>query len=341
MKVARVVDKQRSTCWSWLSENEKEHEGIIETTLPFDKRHRQFKHPLLCFSKMPKIKKVKMLPKKSDTDIEFFPSIEQARPILCSEDEDEIQQEFSGSIHQIDAFIREDDAGWDDNMSVVEMHEWLPPSYVSLQLLSNEKGIMVNLPSMKPWGMKTFEDDEASFDPVAFNPNSYDDNNIFRGNDDVSTSGPQDPNQEKENATTPSTVVESSYFSEKDELDLQVEDKCNLPSSDILLTEELNGLDIELGTFHSFDSFDFNDDSTEDAQYFGSDKLTEVFPHVVSPTCGHANNSDADELLSLPSFPSSSWDQDEDTRSEQGKESQDDTTDDIIVSCWKFGALFI
>jgi len=341
-------DQRSATCWSWLTDSDKCHDGIIETTLPFDERHKRFKHPLLCFSKIPRMRRVKLIPEKNKSkkadEAAFLPSVEQARPILCAEEDEVLEFPTSIDPSRIDPFIREDSANWDENMSVVQMHEWLPPSHVSLQLLSSTDDIS-RAPSNSAGSTKSFKDDEVSFDPIVFDPDIFDKNNIFRGcnKDELQTDtvNQRVENKEPEDATTPSTAADTSFFGESTHFSTSPEDRMEasgtpiLPSTDSFLTDdELEGLKIELSTCISFES-------TEDAQYFASDELTEVFPAVVLPPSDTENSGNVSDLLSLPSFPSTSWDQEgEDSSSDQLKESTgDEGTNDSEFSCWNFAAL--
>ena len=99
-------------------------------------------------------------------------------------------------------------------------------------------------------------------------------------------------------------------------------------------------------------------DSDAASAYFSSDNLTQVHPHIVSSVspsvASSIRGSEADELLSIPSFPSSSsWDGDDDEEEDQfifgdqGVENADRddkeglngiaTTEAAYFSCFKFG----
>ena len=360
------------TCWSWLT-NDKEIDGIIETIKPFEKRHEHFggKNPLLCIIKIPHLKKVtkKITSRKkmseSRRDRFTFPSIDQAKPILGGdEDENNNQEPNSINPRNIDAFIREDDASWDENLSVVEMHEWLPSKPISLQLLTSDSG------SIK----KSFEDDAsfASFDLEAFNANNFSDNNVFRA--------------------TPSTATDTSFFSEGDSKDDYKEeeeeeddddDDDDAPGEDNATFEEKHPqtnetnaspeesrVDIQellnITQSNSFDTVEFYEEDEEGAAsgsgttsaYFSSDNLAQVYPHIVpsvsSSVASSIRGSEADDLLSIPSFPSSSsWDDDEEEEQlvfeDQNAEVADNkntaqeefngiaTTEVAYFSCLKFG----
>ena len=287
-----------------------------------------------------------MIPEKKGSkeadEAAFFPSVEQTRPILFAEEDEVLEFPTSIDPSRIDAFIREDSANWDENMSVVQMYEWLPPSRVSLQLLSSDD--ISRAPSNSAGGTTSFENDKVSFDPIAFDPDKFDKNNIFRGcNKDklhTETVNHRVENKKQDDATTPSTAADTSFFGESTNFSTSPEDRMEasgtpiLISTDSCLTEELEGLKIELSTCVSFES-------TEDAQYFASDELTEVFPDVISPPSNAENSGNVSDLLSLSSFPSTSWDQEgEDSSSGQLKESTgDEGTDDSEFSCWNFAAL--
>lgn len=361
-------------CWSWFTDD-KDFDGIIETTKSFEKRHEHFgsKSPLLCLVKIPNLKKVaqKIASRKKMSDSHrdrcTFPSIDQAVPILGG-DEDEINNQEADSIdpRNVDAFIREDDASWDENLSVVEMHEWLPTKPMSLQLLTSDT---CSHSSSK----KSFEDDATlkAFDLEAFNAN-YFSTNIFR-------------QSEFEIVTTPSTAPNTSFFSDYDSKDDNKEGED--ASDEDSHTEEKNTQSNETNASpapeesrvniqellnitqsNSFDTVEFYEEGEEGAAsdsdtisaYFSSDNLTQVHPRIVpsvsSSVASSIKGSEADDFLSIPSFPSSSsWDDDEEEDLlvfenrdaevakviEENNDQKDltgiATTEAAYFSCFKFG----
>lgn len=368
-------------CWSWLTDD-KDFDGIIETTRPFEKRHEHFgsKNPLLCIVNIPSLKKFtqKITSRKrmseSRRDRCTFPSIDQAKPILGGDEDESSDNQEADSIdpRNVDAFIREDDASWNENLSVVEMHEWLPSKPISLQLMTSDSQ------SIK----KSFGDDAsfASFDLEAFNANHFSANNVFR------QSG-------YEIITTPSTVPDTSFFSDCDSNDDDKEEteasdgaapsskakeekrpKSETdPTSETTASPEGIRVDIQgllnITQSNSFDTVEFYeedeerlaDDSDTTSAYFSSDNLTQVHPHIVpsvsSSVASSIMGSEAGDLLSIPSFPSSSsWDGDEDgdqfVFQDQDAEAADEnnfdqeelttsngisTTEAAYFSCFKFG----
>lgn len=351
-------------CWSWFTDY-KDFDGIIETNKPFPRRHEHYgssKNPLLCIVKLHNLKKVtKKIALKKKT-IESYrencslPTIDQAKPILSEKDNESDDQEADYINPQnIDAFIREEDASWNENLSVVEMHEWLPTKPVFLQLLTSDSD------SVK----RSFDDDAslASFDLEAFNSNNFSDNNVFR------QSG-------FEIIRTPSTAPDTSFFSEGDSKDngggedSSASERKNLPSIEKNTTAEDARADVQellnITQSNSFDTVEFYEeeeegvavDSDAASAYFSSDNLTQVHPHIVSSVspsvASSIRGSEADELLSIPSFPSSSsWDGDDDEEEDQfifgdqGVENADRddkeglngiaTTEAAYFSCFKFG----
>ena len=307
-------------CWSWLTED-KDFDGIIETTKPFGEHHAfsSSRNPLLCIVKIPNLKKAttKIISRKkkiaSRRGNYTFPPIDQAKPILGGHDNIGDVQEAVSSIDplNIDTFIRQSDASWDENLSVVEMHEWLPTNQVSLQLLSSDSD------SVK----RSFEQEDASlssFDLEAFNANNFSDNNVFRWS-------------EYEVVTTPSTVPDTSFFSQdtciSKDGDEEESDSCSenksLPAAETTPTQNTSAdvqelLDITQS--NSFDTVEFYEeeeervaDSDSTSAYFSSDNLTQVHPQIVpsvsSSVASSIRASEVDDLLSIPSFPSSSsWD---------------------------------
>ena len=365
-------------CWSWLTDD-KDFDGIIETTKPFEKRHEHFgsKNPLLCIVNIPSLKKFtqKIASRKemgeSRRDRCTFPSIDQAKPILGGDEDESCDNQEADSIdpRNVDAFIREDDASWNENLSVVEMHEWLPSKPISLQLMTSDSQ------SVK----KSFGDDAsfASFDLEAFNANHFSANNVFR------QSG-------YEIITTPSTVPDTSFFSDCDSNDDDKEEteasdgvessskEKKRPKSETDPTSETNAspegirVDIQgllnITQSNSFDTVEFYeedeeglaDDSDTTSAYLSSDNLTQVYPHIVpsvsSSVASSIMGSEASDLLSIPSFPSSSsWDDDEEEDQlvfqDQDAEAADEnnfgqeeltsngiaTTEAAYFSCFKFG----
>lgn len=366
-------------CWSWLTDD-KDFDGIIETTKPFEKRHEHFgsKNPLLCIIKIPNLKtfsqKIACRKKMSDShrDRCTFPSIDQAKPILGADEDESSKNQEADSIdpHNVDAFIREDDASWDENLSVVEMHEWLPSKPISLQLLTSDSHSN---------NKQSFEDGDSleSFDLEAFNPNHFLANNVFR------QSG-------FEIITTPSTAPDTSFFSDcdskdddKEEMDTSDGDASSSkkekrptnetdPTSETSASPEGIRVDIQgllnITQSNSFDTVEFYEedeeglagDSDTTSAYFSSDNLTQVHPHIVpsvsSSVASSIKGSEADDLLSIPSFPSSSsWDDDEEEDQlvfeDQDEEAADEnnfdreeltsngiaTTEAAYFSCFKFG----
>ena len=364
-------------CWSWLTDD-KDFDGIIETTKSFEKRHEHFgsKSPLLCLVKIPNLnlKKVaqKIASRKKMSDSHrnrcTFPSIDQAVPILgVDEDENNNQEADSIDPRNVDAFIREDDASWDENLSVVEMHEWLPTKPMSLQLLTSDSR------SNSEKHDATLE----AFDLEAFDANYFPStNNIFR------QSG-------IEIIATPSTVPNTSFFSDydskdgnKEEEDASDEDSHTEEKNKEKNTQsnETNASESRVDTStciqellnitqsNSFDTVEFYEEGEEGAAsdsdtisaYFSSDNLTQVHPRIVpsvsSSVASSIRGSEADDLLSIPSFPSSSsWDDDEEEDllvfenrdAEVGKVIEENidqkdltgiaTTEAAYFSCFKFG----
>ena len=312
-------------CWSWLTED-KDFDGIIETTKPFGEHHAfsSSRNPLLCIVKIPNLKKAttKIISRKkkiaSRRGNYTFPPIDQAKPILGGHDNVGDVQEADSSIDplNIDTFIR--DASWDENLSVVEMHEWLPTNQVSLQLFSSESD------SVK----RSFEQEDASlssFDLEAFNANIFSDNNVFRR-----------PKYEAVTTTpTCSTVPDTSFFSQdtfiskdgdEEESDSSSQNK-SLPAVETTSTQNTS-TDVQellnITQSNSFDTVEFYEeeeervaDSDSTSAYFSSDNLTQVHPQIVpsvsSSVASSIRGSEIDDLLSIPSFPSSSsWDGDDD-----------------------------
>lgn len=368
-------------CWSWLTDD-KDFDGIIETTRPFEKRHEHFgsQNPLLCIVNIPNLKKFtqKIASRKkmseSRRDKCTFPSVDQTKPMLGVDESESTgsnnQEADSIDPRNIDAFIREDDASWNENISVVEMHEWLPSKPISLQLMTSDSQ------SVK----KSFGNDAsfASFDLEAFNANHFSANNVFR------QSG-------YEIITTPSTVPDTSFFSDCDSSDDDKEEteasdgaapsskeekrpKCEAdPTSETTASPEGIRVDIQgllnITQSNSFDTVEFYeedeeglaDDSDTTSAYFSSDNLTQVHPHIVpsvsSSVASSIMGSEAGDLLSIPSFPSSSsWDVDEEEDQlvfqDQDAEAADEnnfdqeelttsngisTTEAAYFSCFKFG----
>jgi len=354
------------TCWSRLSED-KDFDGIIETTKPYEhfSSSRNPFTPFLCIStKIPNLKKVttKIISRtkkiESQRDKCTFPIIDQAKPILGKNDISDDQEADSIDPQNIDAFIRESDAGWDENMSVVEMHEWLPTNQVSLQLLASDSD------SIK----KSFGEDAslASFDLEAFNTNSFSDTNVFR-------------RSEYEVVTTPCTVPDTSFFSEEGSKDDDEEESESTSQDKSLAVAEItptqnSSADVQellnITQSNSFDTVEFyeqeagsvasNSDTT--SAYFSSDNLTQVHPQIVpsvsSSVASSIRGSEADDLLSIPSFPSSSsWDGDDDDEEDQvffedrvaeiadaadhDVTSEVTTTEAAYFSCLKFGGFLM
>ena len=304
-------------CWSWLTED-KDFDGIIETTKPFGEHHAfsSSRNPLLCIVKIPNLKKAttKIISRKKKISSRrgnyTFSPIDQAKPILGGHDNVGDIQEADSSIDplNIDTFIR--DAGWDENLSVVEMHEWLPTNqvHVSLQLFSSESD------SVK----RSFEQEDASlssFDLEAFNANNFSDNNVFRWSE--------------------YTAPDTSFFSQdtfiskdgdEEESDSSSQNK-SLPAVETTSTQNTSADVQELLNItqsNSFDTVEFYEeeeervaDSDSTSAYFSSDNLTQVHPQIVpsvsSSVASSIRGSEIDDLLSIPSFPSSSsWDGDDD-----------------------------
>lgn len=302
-------------CWSWLTED-KDFDGIIETTKPFGEHHAfsSSRNPLLCIVKIPNLKKAttKIISRKKKISSRrgnyTFSPIDQAKPILGGHDNVGDIQEADSSIDplNIDTFIR--DAGWDENLSVVEMHEWLPTNQVSLQLFSSESD------SVK----RSFEQEDSSlssFDLEAFNANSFSDNNVFRWSE--------------------YTAPDTSFFSQdtfiskdgdEEESDSSSQNK-SLPAVETTSTQNTSADVQELLNItqsNSFDTVEFYEeeeervaDSDSTSAYFSSDNLTQVHPQIVpsvsSSVASSIRGSEIDDLLSIPSFPSSSsWDGDDD-----------------------------
>lgn len=195
------------------------------------------------------------------------------------------------------------------------MHEWLPTNQVSLQLLSSDSD------SVK----RSFGQEDASFssfDLEAFNANNFSDNNVFRWS-------------EYEVVTTPSTVPDTSFFSQdtcvskggdEEESDSSSQNK-SLPAAETTPSQNTSA-DIQqlLNITHSnsFDTVEFYEeeeervaDSDSTSAYFSSDNLTQVHPQIApsvsSSVASSIRGSEVDDLLSVPSFPSSSsWDGDDD-----------------------------
>ena len=355
-------------CWSWLTED-KDFDGIIETTKPFGEHHAfsSSRNPLLCIVKIPNLKKAttKIISRKkkiaSRRGNYTFPPIDQAKPILGGHDNVGDIQEADSSIDplNIDTFIR--DAGWDENLSVVEMHEWLPTNQVSLQLFSSESD------SVK----RSFEQDDASlssFDLEAFNANNFSDNNVFRWSD-------------YEVVTTPSTAPDTSFFSQdtfiskdgdEEESNSSSQSK-SLPAVETTSTENTStGVQelLNITQSNSFDTVEFYEeeeervaDSDSTSAYFSSDNLAQVHPQIVpsvsSSVASSIRGSEIDDLLSIPSFPSSSsWDGDDDDEEDimifehpvaeivdaadhDVATSDEGTTEAAYFSCMEFGGFLM
>ena len=348
-------------CWSWLTED-KDFDGIIETTKPFGEHHAfsSSRNPLLCIVKIPNLKKAttKIISRKkkiaSRRGNYTFPPIDQAKPILGGHDNVGDIQEADSSIDplNIDTFIR--DAGWDENLSVVEMHEWLPANQVSLQLFSSESD------SVK----RSFEQEDSSlssFDLEAFNANSFSDNNVFRWSE--------------------YTAPDTSFFSQdtfiskdgdEEESDSSSQNK-SLPAIETTSTQNTSADVQELLNItqsNSFDTVEFYEeeeervaDSDSTSAYFSSDNLTQVHPQIVSSVSSSVassiRGSEIDDLLSIPSFPSSSsWDGDDDDEEDimifehpvaeivdaadhDVATSDEGTTEAAYFSCMEFGGFLM